>query len=99
MQIVSDREFRNEPGKVRKALAKQDVVITSRGRPYAVLLPVSESQDIEEILLLASRIRAQMALSSVRAKSMRGGLDDLSSGEVNAEIQAVREQRRNISTE
>ncbi|WP_052812884.1 type II toxin-antitoxin system Phd/YefM family antitoxin [Desulfonatronum thioautotrophicum] len=100
IKIISDREFRNEPGKVRKALTEQDVVITSRGRPYAVLLPVSESQGIEEVLLLASRIRAQMALSSVRAKSVQQGLDGrLTAAEINAEIQAVREQRRNVSTE
>jgi prevent-host-death family protein len=99
MKIVSDREFRNEPGRVRKALAEQDVVITSRGKPYAVMLPVSESQNIEEVLLLASRIRAQMALSSVRAKAAQRGLDDLTAAEINAEIQAVREQRRTLPTE
>lgn len=99
MKIVSDREFRNEPGRVRKALAEQDVVITSRGKPYAVLLPVSESQNIEEVLLLASRIRAQMALSSVRAKAAQRGLDDLSPADIDAEIQAVREQRRKLPTE
>ena len=99
MKIVSDREFRNEPGRVRKALAQQDVVITSRGKPYAVMLPVSEAQNIEEVLLLASRIRAQMALSSVRAKATQCGLDELSAAEIDAEIQAVREQRREVSTE
>jgi len=29
MKIISDREFRNEPGKVRKELAGQNVVIDS----------------------------------------------------------------------
>jgi prevent-host-death family protein len=94
MKIISDREFRNEPGKVRKELASQEVVMTSRGRPYAVLLPVEDPSDVDEVLELAVRIRAQMALSSVRRKAAGTGLDKLSSTEIEQEIKAVRKKRR-----
>ena len=46
MKIISDREFRNEPGKVRKELANQEVVMTSRAKPYAVLLPVEDPSEV-----------------------------------------------------
>ncbi len=94
MKIISDREFRNEPGKVRKELASQEVIMTSRGRPYAVLLPVEDPSEVDEVLELATRIRAQMALSSVRRKAAETGLDKLSSTEVDEEIKAVRKKLR-----
>jgi len=94
MKIISDREFRNEPGKVRKELASQEVVMTTRGRPYAVLLPVEDPSEVDEVLELAARIRAQMALSSVRRKAAETGLDKLSSTEIDKEIKAVRKKLR-----
>lgn len=94
MKIISDREFRNEPGKVRKELAGQNVVMTSRGRPYAVLLPVEEPEKLEEVLELADRLKAQMALSSVRGKSRDAGLDKLKSEDIDREIEQVRKQRK-----
>ncbi|MFP4050082.1 MAG: type II toxin-antitoxin system Phd/YefM family antitoxin [Desulfovermiculus sp.] len=94
MKIISDREFRNEPGKVRKEIANQEVVMTSRGKPYAVLLPVKDPSEVDDILELASRIRAQMALSSIRRKAAETGLDKLSTAEIDQEINAVRKQRQ-----
>ena len=94
MKIISDREFRNQPGKVRKELADHEVVMTSRGKPYAVLLPVDDPADVKAVLELASRIRAQMGLSSVRRKAMETGLDRISSSEIDEEINRVRAERR-----
>lgn len=93
MRFFTDREFRNEPGKIREALDTQDIVMTSRGKPYAVLLPVNDSEDVEKVLLLASRIRAQMALSSVRKKAAESGLDNVTEAEIEAEIRDVRAKR------
>lgn len=99
MRFFTDREFRNEPGKIREALASQEVVMTSRGKPYAVLLPVHDSNEIEEVLLLASRIRAQMALSSVRRKAAQSGLHEISEVEIDAEILDVRTKRSRSDAE
>lgn len=94
MKIISDREFRNQPGKVRKELADHEVVMTSRGKPYAVLLPVDDPADVKAVLELAARIRAQMALSSVRRKAMENGLDRISASEIDEEVNRVRAERR-----
>lgn len=93
MRFFTDREFRNEPGKIREALDTQDIVMTSRGKPYAVLLPVHDTEDVEKVLMLASRIRAQMALSSVRKKAAESGLDNITDAEIEAEIRDVRAKR------
>ena len=68
--------------------------MTCRGKPYAVLLPVDDPSEVEAVLELATRIRAQMALSSVRRKAMETGLDRISASEIDEEIKAVRTDRR-----
>ncbi len=94
MKIISDREFRNQPGKVRRELEKGEVVVTSRGKPYAVMLHLDEPERLNEVLELASRIRAQMALSRVRERAAATGRDQMSDAEINEEIAAVRKARR-----
>lgn len=94
MKMISDRDFRNEPGKVRTELARQDVIMTSRGKPYAVLLPVEDPSEVEQVLELASRIRAQMALSTVRGKAEETGLNKISDSGIEEEIDFVRKHRR-----
>ncbi|SDB50321.1 Antitoxin Phd_YefM, type II toxin-antitoxin system [Desulfonatronum thiosulfatophilum] len=94
MKIISDREFRNNPGKLRKELEHGDVVLAKRGKPYAVMLPVMNIERLDEVLELASRIKAQMALSRVRNKAALSGMDQLSEAEIDAEISEVRKERR-----
>ena len=94
MKIISDREFRNNPGKVRKELAAQEVVMTSRGKPYAVMLPIDDPENIEEVLEMSARIKAQMALSSVRQKAAATGLDRISESEIDEEIKDTRKIRQ-----
>lgn len=94
MRLISDRDLRNTPGKVRDALAQGDVVVTRRGKPYALMLPITDPDQLEEALLLASRIRAQLALSRIRAKGAASGLDQLGMEEIDAEIRAMRRERR-----
>jgi len=94
MRLISDRDLRNTPGKVREALAQGDVVVTSRGKPYALMLPITDPDQLDEALLLASRLRAQLSLSRIRAKVAASGEAQLSMEEIDAEIRADRKERR-----
>lgn len=94
MRLISDRDLRNTPGKVREALALGDVVVTSRGKPYALMLPINDPDQLDEALLLASRLRAQLSLSRIRAKAAASGLDQLGMEEIDAEIGAERRERK-----
>ena len=71
MKFVSDREIRNQPGKIREELLQGDLVLTSRGRPYALMLAV-DPERLGDMLQLAARLRAQAALSEVRRQGARG---------------------------
>jgi PHD/YefM family antitoxin component YafN of YafNO toxin-antitoxin module len=99
MQVVSDREMRNEPGKVREALAQGDVVVTSRGRPYAIMIPVDDPSRVEEALALSASIRAQMAVSAIRRRAAEAGLERLGQEAIEEEIRQARAGRKRLTEE
>jgi prevent-host-death family protein len=92
MRLISDRDLRNYPGKVREALARGEVVVTSRGKPYAVMLPVDDPDRLDDTLKLAARLRAQMSVSEIRKRAAAAGLDRITDEEILEEIRQARNQ-------
>lgn len=93
MKFVSDRELRNIPGKVREALAQGDVVITSRGKPYAIMMPLSDPDRLDDLLKVTAQVKAQLALANIRRKFAEAG-DAMSDEEIEDEIKAARQDIR-----
>lgn len=71
-----------------------ELVVTRNNQPFALMLDVGE--DLEEILLLVSRLRAQRAVSAIRAEARERGLDKLTPDEIEAEVAAARAARRGV---
>lgn len=93
MRFVSVRDLRGKSAQVwRQVSADRDVVVTSNGRPIAILSAVNE-ESLEESLAAIRRARAIQAVESMQAASRRAGLDQLSPEEIEAEIKAVRRAR------
>ena len=93
MRFVSVRELRGNSAAIWKALAvEKDLVITSNGKPVAVLSATSEEM-LEESLVAVRRARALAAVTAMQQASLKAGADRLSVKEVNAEIAAVRQGR------
>ena len=93
MRFVSVRELRGNSAAIWKALAvEKDLVITSNGKPVAVLSATSEEM-LEESLVAVRRARALAAVTALQQASVKAGADRLSVKEVNAEIAAVRQGR------
>jgi antitoxin (DNA-binding transcriptional repressor) of toxin-antitoxin stability system len=69
------------------------MVITSNGRPVAILAAVSES-NLEESLAAFRRARAVDALASLQRRAAASEVGKLSVADIEAEITAVREARR-----
>jgi prevent-host-death family protein len=44
MKFLSTRELRNRPGHVRDLARKDELVLTSNGKPIAILLGVEEDE-------------------------------------------------------
>ncbi len=94
MEFVPYRLLRNEPGELRKRLAQEgQLVITSEGKPLALMISV-DPERFDELALLVSRLRAQLAVSQMREVSRRQGLNQLNPREVEAQVRAVRRTRR-----
>lgn len=94
MDFVTVREFRTQPAKVWKKLeAGKDIVITRNGKPFA-LLTFTEADRVEENLRAIRRARFQEALAAQHTHAQQLGLNKMPMSEIDAEITAVRRQRR-----
>lgn len=93
MKFVSVRDLRGKSADIWRDLPdEREMVITSNGRPVAILAAVNES-NLEESLAAFRQNRAIDAVSSMQRKSVARGADALTSDDIAAEIAAVREAR------
>jgi len=94
MEMIPYRDLRNEPSAVRRKLEKQgELIVTVDGKPFAVMIDLSNNETFEETLVLISRMRAQMAVRSIRSQARRAGLKSMRSEEINKIIAATRERQ------
>lgn len=93
MRFVTVRDLRLKSGEIWRELQKEgDLVITSNGKPMAILSGI-EGDRLEEYLKVLRRTRATLAINKIQERSRHKGLDKLSEAEIEAEIQAVRRSR------
>ena len=90
MDFVSVRELRSQSAAVWRSLAREkDLVVTSNGKPIAVLSATTAST-LEESLAALRQARAQLAVAAMQRRASETGDDRMTLDEVNAEIGAVR---------
>ena len=90
MRFISVREFRGSSGDVWKALlTEQELVITSNGKPIAIVSAVSE-ETLEDALRAIRRARAMAAVEVMQRQSAKRGL---ATEDVSEEISAARSER------
>ena len=93
MEFVSVRELRSQSAAVWRSLAREkDLVVTSNGKPIAVLSATTASS-LEASLAALRQARAQLAVAAIQQRARETGADRLTLAEVNAEIDAVRRSR------
>ena len=94
VKFVSVRDLRGRSAEIWRALPEErEMVITSNGRPVAILAAVGES-NVEESLAAFRRARAVDAVASIQRRSVARGAQKLSEAEIEAEIAAARKARR-----
>ena len=94
MDFVSVRQLRNESAAVWEALAaSKDLVVTSNGKPIAVL-SATTATTLEASLAALRQARAQLAVAAMQRRAKETGADQFALDEVNAEIEAARRQRK-----
>ena len=90
VKFVGIREFRANAAKVVESLKEQnEIVITSNGRPVAVLTPTDEER-LEEDLSALRTARAVQAVTALQHRSVQMGTDRVPEEKIDAEIRAAR---------
>ena len=93
MKFLSVRDLRSNSAKVWKELpAEREMVITSNGRPIAILAAISEG-NLEESLSAFRTARAVEAVAWLQRRSVEQGTNRIPTDEIEAEIKAVRSKR------
>jgi prevent-host-death family protein len=90
MKYVSSREFRLQPSAIWQILQQgEDIVVTSHGKPFGVLIGTDESK-VHELLNEVVKLRARLAVSNMRQQARARGLDKLSQAEINRLVEESR---------
>ena len=93
MKFISVRDLRGKSAEVWKNLpGEREMIVTSNGRPIAILAAVSES-NLEESISAFRQARAAEAVVSLQRRSLEQGTDSIVAKEIEAEIQEVRKKR------
>ncbi|MFC1825324.1 type II toxin-antitoxin system Phd/YefM family antitoxin [Thermodesulfobacteriota bacterium] len=94
MKFLSVRDLKTKSAQIWKDLPDQkDMVITSNGRPIALLSSVNEN-NLEQVLSAFRQARAIEAVTSIQYESVRKGTDKITLKEINKEIKSVRSKRK-----
>jgi len=94
MRFVSVRELRGRSAAIWRDLQDEgELIITSNGKPIAILSPTSEDT-VEESLRAIRRARASQAVSRIQRESVSSGRSSISAEEIESEIKQTRESLR-----
>ena len=94
MKFITIRDLRSKSAKIQRDLPKEkEMVLTSNGKPIAILAAVSADR-IEESLAIIRRLRAIEAVDFMQRRAVETGTDRMSLKEVNKEISSLRKNRK-----
>lgn len=94
MDFISVRDLKINTGKVWEKLSKEkDLVITSNGRPLALMTGIA-GNNLESMLAAIRRARGEWAIRQLRKDAQARGLTKISSQEIDREIKKTRQTPR-----
>jgi len=93
MRFISVRDLNTRPKEIWNKIKDEEVVITSNGKPIALLSGVTE-ETLEKTVRSIRRSRALIALEEMQKKSIELGLDKWTDSQIESEIKAVRKSRK-----
>lgn len=93
MRFVTVRDLRINPGKIWEKLDQEkEVIITSNGKPIAILSGTNE-ENLEKSLSTLRQARALQSLTEMHQAAVAAGADRISEREIEQEILAARRKR------
>lgn len=93
MRFTSVRDLRNRSGSIlRDSVKAEEIVLTSNGKPIALVVPV-DGDTLEEELRVYRQVRAQVAVERMQKAAKAAGLDSMSAKKIEGIIKDVRRKR------
>lgn len=97
MDYVTVRELREKSGEIwQRVEAGEEFVVTRNGKPFALLVH-TEPGDVEAALRAHRAARFGAVVARMQAHARETGADKLTEEEIQAEVDAVRKERRRKS--
>lgn len=94
MSTITVSELRKKPAKQwLRSASKDDLVVTSKGQPVAVLLRIA-SASVESTRALLRSVRALQAQNALQQAAASAGTSEFSMSDIDREIAASRRTRR-----
>lgn len=94
MEFLSIREFTAYPKKTRETIKRSGkIVLTNNGKPSMLVFDIAE-RNFEELIDTLNRAEAMRLLEEIHMQALRGGLNTLTSDEIDAEITAYRREKK-----
>lgn len=92
IRMLSMRDLRNTPGKFWKTLkGDRAIALSVNGVPKAVVISIPNG-DLEAVVSLITRVRAQEATEIARRTSEEHGISEMTMDEIDAEVAASRKE-------
>jgi prevent-host-death family protein len=93
MRFITVRDLRGKSAQVWQQLDREkEMVITSNGKPVAVLCSVTE-ETLEESMAAIRRSRAVAAVAALQMTSLELGTDTMNDDDIVAEVSHERKER------
>lgn len=94
MDYVTVRELREKSGAIwQRVEAGEEFVVTRNGKPFALLVH-TEPSEVEAALRAHRAARLGAVVTRIQAHARATGADQLTDDDIQAEIDAVRRERR-----
>ncbi|MFH1856922.1 MAG: type II toxin-antitoxin system Phd/YefM family antitoxin [Candidatus Omnitrophota bacterium] len=94
MRFISIRDLRSKSVQIQRDLPmEKEMIITSNGKPIAILSSTSADR-VEESLSMLRQMRSMEAAACMQRRSVKIGTDKITLEEINKEIVAVRKSLR-----
>jgi len=94
MEFLTIREFTAFPRKTRETLKRSGkIVLTNNGKPSMLVFDIT-GQDFENLIDTLNRAEAMRILEEIQIQAARGGLNTMTMNEINAEVAAHRQKKR-----
>ena len=90
MKLIAISELKQPRQLKRRLQAEKELLLTSDGRPVAVLLNVEAAEDPENLLQSIRDSRSRLALGRIREAARKAGANKLTAAQIEQEISATR---------